>query len=111
MRILANHSASAFPTPAAPHCLSPVVKVLNDSFGIERGYMAHHSLLHQLTRILDALTAALRRARSAAVSQIPTTTGAAKAVGKVIPELKGKAAGISVKSQPQPVRWLTLWPF
>jgi glyceraldehyde 3-phosphate dehydrogenase len=79
------------------NCLAPVVKVLNDSFGIERGYM---TTIHSYTndqRILDAPHSDLRRARSAAVSQIPTTTGAAKAVGKVIPELKGKLDGISVR--------------
>lgn len=79
------------------NCLAPVVKVLNDSFGIELGYM---TTIHSYTndqRILDAPHSDLRRARSAAVSQIPTTTGAAKAVGKVIPELKGKLDGISVR--------------
>ncbi|HNV52367.1 MAG TPA: type I glyceraldehyde-3-phosphate dehydrogenase, partial [Tenuifilaceae bacterium] len=76
------------------NCLAPVVKVLNDSFGVERGFM---NTIHSYTndqRILDAPHSDLRRARSAAVSQIPTTTGAAKAVGKVIPELKGKLDGL-----------------
>lgn len=79
------------------NCLAPVVKVLNDSFGIERGFM---TTVHSYTndqRILDAPHSDLRRARSAAVSQIPTTTGAAKAVGKVIPELKGKLDGLAVR--------------
>ncbi len=79
------------------NCLAPVAKVLNDSFGIEIGYM---TTIHSYTndqRILDLPHSDLRRARSAAVSQIPTTTGAAKAVGKVIPELKGKLDGISVR--------------
>ncbi len=79
------------------NCLAPVAKVLNDSFGIEIGYM---TTIHSYTndqRILDLPHKDLRRARSAALSQIPTTTGAAKAVGKVIPDLKGKLDGISVR--------------
>ena len=79
------------------NCLAPVAKVLNDNFGIEIGYM---TTIHSYTndqRILDLPHSDLRRARSAALSQIPTTTGAAKAVGKVIPELKGKLDGISVR--------------
>jgi len=79
------------------NCLAPVAKVLNDTFGIELGYM---TTIHSYTndqRILDLPHSDLRRARSAALSQIPTTTGAAKAVGKVIPELKGKLDGISVR--------------
>lgn len=79
------------------NCLAPVAKVLNDSFGIEIGYM---TTIHSYTndqRILDLPHKDLRRARSAAVSQIPTTTGAAKAVGKVIPELKGKLDGLAVR--------------
>ncbi len=79
------------------NCLAPVAKVLNDSFGIENGLM---TTIHSYTndqRILDLPHSDLRRARSAAVSQIPTTTGAAKAVGKVIPELKGKMDGMAVR--------------
>ncbi|HNT93412.1 MAG: type I glyceraldehyde-3-phosphate dehydrogenase [Bacteroidales bacterium] len=79
------------------NCLAPVAKVLNDTFGIEIGYM---TTIHSYTndqRILDLPHSDLRRARSAALSQIPTTTGAAKSVGKVIPELKGKLDGISVR--------------
>jgi glyceraldehyde 3-phosphate dehydrogenase len=79
------------------NCLAPVAKILNDNFGIEIGYM---TTIHSYTndqRILDLPHSDLRRARSAALSQIPTTTGAAKAVGKVIPELKGKLDGISVR--------------
>jgi len=79
------------------NCLAPVAKVLNDNFGIEIGYM---TTIHSYTndqRILDFPHTDLRRARSAALSQIPTTTGAAKAVGKVIPDLKGKLDGISVR--------------
>ncbi|MCX6321320.1 MAG: type I glyceraldehyde-3-phosphate dehydrogenase [Bacteroidia bacterium] len=79
------------------NCLAPVAKVLNDNFGIEIGYM---TTIHSYTndqRILDLPHSDLRRARSAALSQIPTTTGAAKAVGKIIPDLKGKLDGISVR--------------
>jgi glyceraldehyde 3-phosphate dehydrogenase len=79
------------------NCLAPVAKVLNDSFGIESGYM---TTIHSYTndqRILDFPHKDLRRARSAALSQIPTTTGAAKAVGKVIPDLKGKLDGLAVR--------------
>ena len=79
------------------NCLAPVAKVLNDNFGLEIGYM---TTIHSYTndqRILDLPHKDLRRARSAALSQIPTTTGAAKSVGKVIPELKGKLDGISVR--------------
>lgn len=79
------------------NCLAPVAKVLEDTFGIEKGYM---NTIHSYTNdqmILDAPHSDLRRARSAAVSQIPTTTGAAKAVGKVIPSLKGKLDGMAVR--------------
>lgn len=79
------------------NCLAPVAKVLEDSFGIEKGYM---NTIHSYTNdqmILDAPHSDLRRARSAAVSQIPTTTGAAKAVGKVIPSLAGKLDGMAVR--------------
>jgi glyceraldehyde 3-phosphate dehydrogenase len=79
------------------NCLAPVAKVLNDSFGIESGFM---TTIHAYTndqQILDAPHKDLRRARSCAVSQIPTTTGAAKAVGKVIPSLKGKLDGCAVR--------------
>ncbi|MCF8371427.1 MAG: type I glyceraldehyde-3-phosphate dehydrogenase [Bacteroidales bacterium] len=79
------------------NCLAPVVKVLNDKFGIENGLM---TTIHAYTNdqvILDGPHKDLRRARSCAVSQIPTTTGAAKAVGKVIPALKGKLDGMAVR--------------
>lgn len=79
------------------NCLAPLVKVLHDSFGVETGTM---TTIHSYTndqKILDAPHSDLRRARSAAVSMIPTTTGAAKAVGLVMPELKGKIDGISVR--------------
>lgn len=79
------------------NCLAPLAKVLNESFGIESGTML---TIHSYTndqRILDSSHKDLRRARSAAVSMIPTTTGAAKAVGLVLPELKGKIDGLSVR--------------
>lgn len=79
------------------NCLAPIAKVLNDEFGIESGLM---TTIHSYTNdqsILDLPHGDLRRARSCAVSQIPTTTGAAKAVGKVIPELAGKLDGMAVR--------------
>ncbi len=79
------------------NCLAPVAKVLNDAFGIEKGLM---TTIHSYTNdqnILDLPHKDLRRARAAALSMIPTTTGAAKAVGLVIPELEGKLNGISVR--------------
>ena len=79
------------------NCLAPMVKVMNDSFGIERGLM---TTIHSYTndqRILDFPHKDLRRARSAAVSIIPTTTGAAKAISEVIPELKGKLHGYALR--------------
>jgi glyceraldehyde 3-phosphate dehydrogenase len=77
------------------NCLAPVAKVLNDKFGIKRGLM---NTIHSYTNdqiILDAPHKDLRRARAAAMSIIPTSTGAAKAVGLVVPELKGKLDGFA----------------
>lgn len=79
------------------NCLAPAVKVLHQTFGIEKAFM---TTIHAYTtdqRILDQPHKDLRRARAAAVSQIPTTTGAAKAVGLVIPELNGKIDGIAIR--------------
>ncbi len=79
------------------NCLAPVAKVLHDNFGIANGYM---TTVHGYTndqRILDQPHSDLRRARSAAISQIPTTTGAAIAVGKILPELNGLLDGISIR--------------
>lgn len=79
------------------NCLAPIAKVLNDTFGVESGTMM---TIHSYTgdqRLVDSAHPDLRRARSAAVSLIPTTTGAAKAVGEVLPELKGKIDGLSVR--------------
>jgi glyceraldehyde 3-phosphate dehydrogenase len=79
------------------NCLAPVVKVLHDSFGVVRGLM---NTIHSYTndqKLLDLPHKDLRRARAAAVSIIPTTTGAAKAVSLVLPELKGKLDGMSLR--------------
>ncbi len=79
------------------NCLAPVVKVLRDSFGIKKGLM---TTIHSYTndqRILDLPHSDLRRARAAALSMIPTTTGAAKAIGLVMPDLKGKLDGFSMR--------------
>ncbi len=79
------------------NCLAPMVKVLYDNFGVVHGFM---NTVHAYTadqRLVDAPHKDYRRARSAAVSIIPTTTGAAKTVGEVIPELKGKLDGISLR--------------
>ena len=75
------------------NCLAPVAKILNDEFGIERGYMVTTHAYTNDQRILDLPHKDLRRARAAAANIIPTTTGAAKAVGEVLPELKGKLDG------------------
>ncbi len=79
------------------NCLAPVVKVLLDNFGINHGMM---TTIHSYTndqKILDLPHKDLRRARAAALSMIPTTTGAAKAIGLVIPELKGKLDGLAIR--------------
>ena len=79
------------------NCLAPVAKVLNDTVGIERGLM---TTIHAYTndqKILDQIHKDLRRARAAGMSMIPTTTGAARAVGEVLPELKGKLDGSAVR--------------
>jgi glyceraldehyde 3-phosphate dehydrogenase len=79
------------------NCLAPVAKVVHETFGIDKAFM---TTIHSYTndqRILDQPHKDLRRARAAAVSQIPTTTGAAKAVGLVMPELKGKIDGIAIR--------------
>jgi len=89
-RIISNASCTT-------NALAPMAKVLNDSFGVERGYL---TTVHAYTgdqRILDVGHKDLRRARAAAVSIIPTTTGAAKAISLVIPELAGKLDGISLR--------------
>jgi glyceraldehyde 3-phosphate dehydrogenase len=89
-RILSNASCTT-------NCLAPVAKVLNDTFGIQYGLM---NTIHSYTNdqiILDAPHKDLRRARAASLSIIPTSTGAAKAIGLVIPELEGKLDGLSMR--------------
>ena len=80
------------------NCLAPVAKVLNDKFGIERGLMTTIHAYTQDQRIQDSPHKDPRRARAAAVNLIPTSTGAAKAVGLVLPELNGKLNGMSVRA-------------
>jgi glyceraldehyde 3-phosphate dehydrogenase (phosphorylating) len=90
MKIVSNASCTT-------NCLAPVAKVLNDSLGIECGLM---TTIHAYTndqKILDQIHKDLRRARAAAMSMIPTTTGAARAVGEVLPELKGKLDGSAIR--------------
>ena len=79
------------------NCLAPMAKVLNDTFGIEKGYI---TTVHAYTadqRLQDSPHKDLRRARAAALSMVPTSTGAAKAVGEVLPQLKGKLDGVAVR--------------
>jgi glyceraldehyde 3-phosphate dehydrogenase (phosphorylating) len=89
-RIISNASCTT-------NCLAPIAKVLNESFGIRKGWM---TTIHSYTndqQLLDLPHKDLRRARAAALSMIPTTTGAAVAVGEVLPQLKGRLDGISVR--------------
>ena len=79
------------------NCLAPVAKVLNDTLGIERGLMTTVHAYTNDQKILDQIHSDLRRARAAAISIIPTTTGAARAVGEVLPELKGKLDGSAIR--------------
>ncbi|MEM4259870.1 MAG: type I glyceraldehyde-3-phosphate dehydrogenase [Candidatus Woesearchaeota archaeon] len=79
------------------NCLAPIVKVLNDNFKVKRGFMTTAHAYTADQRLVDAPHKDLRRARSAAVSIVPTTTGAAKTVAEVIPELKGKLDGIALR--------------
>ena len=89
-RVLSNASCTT-------NCLAPVAKVLHDNFGIEKGSM---TTIHSYTndqRVLDLPHKDLRRARAAALNMIPTSTGAAKAIGLVIPDLKGKLDGFAMR--------------
>ncbi len=79
------------------NCIAPVIKVLNDNFGVQRGLMTTAHSYTNDQRLLDQQHKDLRRARSAALSIIPTSTGAARVVGVVIPELKGKLNGIALR--------------
>ena len=79
------------------NCLAPLAKVINDNFGIEKGLM---TTIHAYTndqKVTDLVHSDLRRARAAAINIIPTTTGAAKAIGEVVPELKGKLDGMAMR--------------
>jgi glyceraldehyde 3-phosphate dehydrogenase len=90
MTVISNASCTT-------NCLAPMAKVLHENFGIERGYMV---TIHSYTgdqKTVDTLHKDLHRARAAAMSMIPTTTGAAKAVGLVLPELKGKLDGTAIR--------------
>jgi glyceraldehyde 3-phosphate dehydrogenase len=90
-RIISNASCTT-------NCVAPLAKVLNDAWGIESGFM---TTIHAYTndqQILDLPHKDLRRARAAAINLIPTSTGAAKAIGLVIPELQGKVDGISIRA-------------
>jgi glyceraldehyde 3-phosphate dehydrogenase len=90
MTIVSNASCTT-------NCLAPVAKVLNDALGIERGLMTTVHAYTNDQKILDQIHKDLRRARAAAMSMIPTTTGAARAVGEVLPELKGKLDGSAIR--------------
>jgi glyceraldehyde 3-phosphate dehydrogenase len=79
------------------NCLAPVAKVIHDSFGIERGLMTTTHAYTNDQRILDLMHSDLRRARAAAINIVPTSTGAAKAIGLVMPALKGKLHGLSLR--------------
>lgn len=79
------------------NCLAPVAKVLNDSVGIERGLMTTVHAYTNDQKILDQIHPDMRRARAAGMSMIPTTTGAARAVAEVLPELKGKLDGSAIR--------------
>jgi len=89
-RIISNASCTT-------NCLAPMVKVLNDNFGVEKGFMVTVHAYTNDQRILDFPHKDLRRARTAGINIIPTTTGAAKAVGLVIPELQGKLKGYAIR--------------
>jgi glyceraldehyde 3-phosphate dehydrogenase len=79
------------------NCLGPMAKILNDTFEIENGFMTTVHAYTNDQKVLDLPHKDLRRARAAALSIIPTTTGAAKAIGEIIPSLKGKLDGISIR--------------
>jgi glyceraldehyde 3-phosphate dehydrogenase len=89
-RIVSNASCTT-------NCLAPAAKVMNDSIGIERGLMTTVHAYTNDQKILDQIHPDLRRARAAAMNIIPTTTGAARAVGEVLPELKGKLDGSAIR--------------
>jgi glyceraldehyde 3-phosphate dehydrogenase len=94
-RIVSNASCTT-------NCVTPLAKVLHDAFGIERGFMTTVHAYTPSQPVLDAPHKDLRRARAAAINLIPTTTGATRALGTVVPELKGKIGGIAIRA-PIPV--------
>ena len=89
-RVVSNASCTT-------NCLAPVAKVLHETFGIVRGFMTTTHAYTNDQKVIDMPHSDLRRARAAAYSIIPTTTGAAKAVGEVLPELKGKLDGLAMR--------------
>lgn len=90
MRLVSNASCTT-------NCAAPVVKVLHDAFGVRRGYMITVHAYTNDQRLLDFPHSDMRRARAATLSVIPTTTGAAKAIGTVIPDLEGKMQGMAYR--------------
>ncbi|MEM9998781.1 MAG: type I glyceraldehyde-3-phosphate dehydrogenase, partial [Bacteroidota bacterium] len=90
MEVISNASCTT-------NCLAPMAKVLDDAFGLEKGFMTTVHAYTSDQRIQDAPHKDLRRARAAALSIIPTTTGAAKAVGLVLPHLQGKLDGFALR--------------
>jgi glyceraldehyde 3-phosphate dehydrogenase len=90
-RIISNASCTT-------NCVAPLAKVLHDAFGIEQGFMTTVHAYTNDQRILDLPHEDLRRARAAAINLIPTTTGAARAIGLVLPDLKGKVDGMSMRA-------------
>ncbi len=103
---LTGHEAILSNASCTTNCLAPMAKILDDSFGIEKGYITTVHAYTSDQRIQDAPHKDLRRARAAAVSIIPTSTGAAKAVGSVLPHLNGKLDGIAMRV-PTPTGSLT----
>jgi glyceraldehyde 3-phosphate dehydrogenase len=95
--LLTNTDKSFSNASCTTNCLAPMMKVLNDNFGVKKGYMLTVHAYTNDQSIQDAPHKDLRRARAAAVNMIPTTTGAAKAVGLVLPELKGKLDGYAIR--------------
>jgi glyceraldehyde 3-phosphate dehydrogenase (phosphorylating) len=90
-RIVSNASCTT-------NCVAPMTKILHDAFGIEQGFMTTVHAYTNDQRILDLPHKDLRRARAAAINVIPTSTGAARAIGLVMPELKGKLDGIALRA-------------
>lgn len=80
------------------NCLAPMVKVLNDNFGVKRGFMSTTHAYTADQRLVDSPHKDLRRARAAAINLVPTSTGAARAVGEVIPALKGRLDGFAIRA-------------